>query len=215
LHNVPTFVIRSTDGGSDWALVQVADASTPLHLSALQCPTASHCLAVGSGDHLPAIEQSDDGGATWTYGAASLGPTGDAAFSGLACTSSLDCETSVAPESGDHAEVDAWGTADGGQHWSKLGTMDTIYKAGYWGTDATFSSCLQAHCSGFSVNVEGPERPTYSVDVLASADEGASWTVYSAAFQPQGVAVATAADGTVVSVGTNAEGGPLILTGTP
>jgi hypothetical protein len=212
LAHVPTFLLRSTDGGLDWSLVQIADASAGLTLTAVQCLTATHCLAVGAESNSALVEVSDDAGATWTKVDASAGGFGgDAPFDGLACTSSLACETSAVASNG--SDVDAYGTMDGGQTWSKGGRMFSVPEAGYWGASPSLASCSNGACVALSINVVGPERPTSFVTLLASADGGATWGAFEPPYQPAGVSIALAPDGTVIAVGTNAENGPLLLVG--
>lgn len=213
LTHAPTFLLRSTDGGLDWSLVEIASSSAHLSLSAVQCPTASHCIAVGAALASALVEVSDDAGATWsTVDASAGGFGGDTPFEGLACTSSLDCETSAVSASG--SDVDAYGTTDGGLTWSKLGLMFSVPQAGYWGASPSLASCSNGTCVAFSVNVVGPERPNYYVSLLASADGGVTWDAFEPPYEPAGVSIALAPDGTVIAVGENAEAGPLLVVGT-
>jgi photosystem II stability/assembly factor-like uncharacterized protein len=214
LHNVPTIVLRSTDGGDDWSLIQVAPASAGFTLSAIQCPTTTRCIAVGHQPGSPLVEVSDDAGVTWaTVSAAALSAAGNVALEGVGCTSSLDCVTSAAVPTSSAANVDAFGTTDSGSNWSNLGQMLSVPYALYGAANPSLTSCTNGTCVAYSVNEVGPERPTYYVSLLASSNGGASWTVYDAPYAVSAVDVAVAADGTVVAVGQNAEGGPLLLVG--
>jgi photosystem II stability/assembly factor-like uncharacterized protein len=213
LTHVPTFLLRSTDGGLNWSLVEIAAASARISLGAVQCPTTSHCIAVGATSTSALVEVSDDAGATWTMVDASAGGFGgDTPFEGLACTSSLDCETSaVSPSTPD---VYAYGTTNGGMTWSQLGLMLPLEDAGYWGANPSLASCSNGACVALSYNVVGPERPTSYVTLLASADGGATWSVYEPPYEPFRASIALAPDGTVIAVGENAEAGPLLVVGT-
>jgi len=236
LHNVPTYVIRSTDGGLNWSLLEIAAASAGVSLSAVQCPTATHCIAVGAASSSAHVVVSDDAGATWTMvDPTSGGFAGEMPFDGLACTSSLACETSVvplapAPEGSYAVEVDAYATTDGGATWSKLAQMLSIPPAGYSGASPMLASCSNGSCVASSSNVIGPERPSYYVTILASADGGATWIAYDSPFESTGaigpnigrkgaggdagVSVAIAPDGTVIAAGENDDAGPLLLVST-
>lgn len=213
LTNVPTFLLRSTDGGLDWSLVQVAAANTGVTLNAVQCPTSSNCVAVGANGTSALVEVSDDAGVTWSMvNAATGGFAGDSAFGGIACTSSADCESSMASTT--TPDVYAIGTTNGGSTWSQLGLMTTLQDANYWGASPTMASCISGNCVAFSVNVTGPMRPVNYVTLLASADGGATWEGSDEPFEPAGVDIAVASDGTVIAVGENAEAGPLLVVGT-
>jgi|GEM_PF-3614056 len=210
--NVPTFVLRSTDGGLDWSLVQLAPASAGLTISAAQCPTALRCIAVGStAPGAPLVETSDDGGGTWTQVDATTGGfASDGAFSGIACPSALACETSA--EASNSPDVYAYGTTDGGMTWSKLGLMLTLQNAGYYGGVTTVTSCAFGTCAAISVDVVGPERPSYYLNLLTSDDGGATWLAIPTPYNTFAATSATiASNGNVVAVGTNDEDGPLIV----
>jgi hypothetical protein len=209
LTHVPTFVLRGTDGGVDWSLVQLAPASAHLSLTGVACPT-TNCLAVGAEAGVASVETSNDGGATWTGVDPTAGGFGGlAGFDGLACTSVSGCETTALSDFG--AEVDAWGTANAGGTWSKLGTMLTVPKAGYWGAAPTMSWCSSGVCAALSHNVVGPERPAYYDTIAASDSSGAAWDTDEPFASVASVTVAP--NGSVIAVAMNPEGGPTVFAG--
>ena len=157
------------------------------------------------------VEVSDDGGATWS----SVDPTAggfaaDGTFSGVACTSALDCETSA--EAANSTNVYAYGTTDGGMTWTQLGLMLTLEDAGYYAGLTTVTGCTPGTCVAVSVDEQGPERPGYYLDLLTSTDGGATWLAYQPPFDIYyPIAAAIASDGSLVALGTNLEAGPLLV----
>lgn len=210
LAHVPTFVLQSTDGGSDWSLVQVAPASAGLSLTGVSCPTTS-CLAVGTEAGVAAVETSSDGGDTWSAVDPTTGGfSGLGEFFGIACSSVSDCQTSA--QSADGSQVDAWGTTDTGSSWSLLGTMLTVPEAQSWSTSPMLSACSSGGvCAGYSLNSVGPERPTLYDTVVASAGGGGSWDTFT---PPAWVlSVTVAPNGSVIALGVNAEDGTVLVAG--
>lgn len=212
LQHVPTFVLRSTDGGLDWSLVQLVAAGAGLSLTGVACPTTS-CIALGTEDGSAKVETSSDGGATWTAVDPTAGGfSGLSEFFGLSCSSPSDCET--AAQSADGSEVDAWGTVDAGASWSMLGTMLTVGKPQFWSTAPTMSSCSSGGvCAGDSLNEVGPERPVLYDTIAASDSGGASWDTFDPPAWVQCVTVAPT--GTVIALGLNAENGSMLVAGSP
>jgi photosystem II stability/assembly factor-like uncharacterized protein len=211
LANVPTFILRSTDGALDWALVQIGPPGAAT-LSGVACSSTTDCIAVGAARKAAWVAVSSDSGATWIpQDPSSAGLSGVAPLGGVACTSPHHCETSTASQVGPY--LYAYGTSDGGATWSRLGTMQRLQAAQYWGGSPTMSACMASDCAAFSVNVVGPERPDYYVSLLVSADAGATWLSFDPPYQTTNIDIAVAPDGTAIAVGTNAEDGPLLLVG--
>lgn len=204
---IPTLLLRSTDGGMDWALLTLAPTSSYESLTSVACTTSTHCVAVGygyasaPGPALPPTAlaaTSDDAGATWT-----LLPSvdaGEASFFGLACGTSTQCLTN-----GDGSY--AYGTSDGGTDWTKLGSPGTL--GDFESLDVV--ACSAQTCWGIeAISVASP----VFYELIVSTDGGATWTLdpRSAAAIPTTLTISS--DGAVIALGIEPSGGPVILAST-
>jgi hypothetical protein len=233
LANIPTLLARSTDGGLTWTLVTVAPASAFDVVDGVACPSASRCVAVGATYLGPPahdtstttfVELSSDAGATWMPAPATPPGLG---FGDVACSAALACVSTGSPPIDDSFGVArAYTTSDGGATWTAQGTFDLA--DGY--SSAAFTlDCTITLCAGLALSVFEMEHSPPGIAVVTSADGGGTWsedpTPLSAResnfeAEPQSlyvdqVGMAIAADGSVLVVGSNADDGPLILSGTP
>jgi len=210
-------VLRTTDGGVTWTLVTVTAQGTSDALSALACPSATQCLAVGSVPeqcvqrcyHGPFAARSTDAGATWQIVTPNEAGYAEAGLSGLACLPSLACVTSgeLFTDFGDTNY--AYVTSDGGETWSKGFSMP-----GSWG--AVVSACASSVCWGIGSDFEGgfgwpAPRPPYAL-LERGTEGGTNWAV--AANAPGNVLsirdLAVSQSGTIILVGTNIDHGPVL-----
>jgi photosystem II stability/assembly factor-like uncharacterized protein len=144
--------VFSTDGGASWNWDRWNTSTQDL--SAVSCPSASVCEAVGrNNDNDGVIERSTDRGRSWT-----IQPTGieTGALASISCPTSASC-TAVGSNSAANAGVILRST-DGGGHWSSTSLPS--------GDIAVSVSCFSASDCELVDNFG---------DVWGSEDGGAFW----------------------------------------
>jgi photosystem II stability/assembly factor-like uncharacterized protein len=100
-------VVTTIDGGATWTRQHNPAGFTDL--TAVACPSAGTCEAVGLGS-THAVARTTDGGSTWT----GQGVPGSVFLEGIACPAAAVCY--AVGENADDAGV-AYGTTDSGQTW--------------------------------------------------------------------------------------------------
>ena len=170
-----TVIAATTNGGQSWKAQDVAGGTTP-QLSAVSCPTATECLAVGSdGASLPGsgvVVSTTDAGATWS---AASTPRNALVVSSVFCASPVDC-TAVVSDG-----VSTWSahSADFGQSWTQEGNLPQLFVPGNDLTCMAGGTCVDA---GYVPTTNGHGEGAVAV----SADGGQTWAL---ATVPQGVGV--------------------------
>ena len=138
-------------------------------LSAVSCPSATRCMAVGSdGASVPGsgvVFTTVDGGATWTQAAA---PPGVLTVGNVVCTSSAHC-TAIA---NDGAQMWSARSDDFGHSWQRMGNLPP----GFVGAEAmscpTDGPCLIA---GYTPTSTGHGQGA----IALSPDGGQTWALAS------------------------------------
>jgi photosystem II stability/assembly factor-like uncharacterized protein len=187
----PAAIDATTDGGKHWS-AQVVPLTTPSTLSAVSCPDAGHCMAVGESSgtsQVGLVLATADGGRTWR---AVDPPAGTADLVGVSCSDPADCQVLATDGSSFWSDV----TADGGSTWQRGGTLPAGF-AGAGGIECpTTSTCAVA---GYV-----PTGPGHGTGAIATtADGGATW---QAAGVPPGTGllhgIACPGPTTCIAVGT-------------
>ena len=170
-----TVIAATTNGGRSWKAQPVAGGSTP-QLSAVSCPTATECLAVGSnGASLPGsgvVVSTTDAGATWS---AASTPQNALMVSSVTCASAEDCTAVVS----DGTATWSAHSADFGQSWTQEGNLPQLFVPGNDLTCMAGGTCVDA---GYVPTTNGHGEGAVAV----SADGGQTWAL---ATVPQGVGV--------------------------
>ena len=108
-------LLRSTNGGLSWALL----GPTESNVSQVVCFTATTCDALIEASPPSGLEQTTDGGNTWTIEPLSSGVTGGTALS-LACSNPSTCTIAQAGYDGSPSIAFAATTSDAGTAWNTL-----------------------------------------------------------------------------------------------
>ena len=168
-------IAATTNGGVSWKAQHVAGGSTP-QLSAVSCPTAADCMAVGSnGASLPGsgvVVATSDAGATWSPAPS---PKNALVVSSVTCASRSDCTAVVS----DGTSTWAAHSADFGQTWEQEGNLPASFLPGNDLTCMVGGACIDAGYVPTS-NSHGEGA------VAVSADGGRTWAL---ATVPSGVGV--------------------------
>jgi photosystem II stability/assembly factor-like uncharacterized protein len=163
----PVVIDATANGGQTWAGQPLALPTTP-SLTAIACPRAQECMAVGSNGALAPsaiVLTTGDGGAIWNE--VSI-PAGAVVITGVACTSDHDC-TVVAS---DGTTVWTAHSSDFGRSWQREGNLPAgmADAGGLWcRSDGT---CL---ASGYSTTTPGHGQGA----IVISVDGGATWAAAS------------------------------------
>ena len=168
-------IAATTNGGQSWKAQDVAGGSTP-QLSAVSCPTATECLAVGSnGASLPGsgvVVSTTDAGATWS---AASTPQNALVVSSVFCASPVDCTAVVS----DGTSTWSAHSADFGQSWAQEGNLPPLFLPGNDLTCVAGGTCIDA---GYVPTSNGHGQGAVAV----SADGGQTWAL---ATVPSGLGV--------------------------
>ena len=168
-------IAATSNGGQSWKAQDVAGGSTP-QLSAVSCPTATECLAVGSnGASLPGsgvVVSTTDAGATWS---AASTPRNALVVSSVFCASPVDCTAVVS----DGTSTWSAHSADFGQSWAQEGNLPPLFLPGNDLTCMAGGTCIDA---GYVPTSNGHGQGAVAV----SADGGQTWAL---ATVPSGVGV--------------------------
>ena len=156
------------DGGATWKPQPVTGGGTP-QLSAVSCPTASACMAVGSnGASLPGsgvVVTTTDGGATWN---AVTAPQNALVVSSVTCAGPADCTATVSDGNA------TWSARSGdfGATWQQEGNLPASFIPGNDLTCMAGGTCIDA---GYA-----PTSNSHGQGAIAvSADGGQTWTLAS------------------------------------
>ncbi len=170
-----TVIAATTNGGVSWKAQHVAGGITP-QLSAVSCPTATECLAVGSnGASLPGsgvVLSTTDAGATWS---AASTPQNALLVSSVTCAGPADCSAVV----NDGTSTWSAHTVDLGQSWVREGNLPALFLPGNDLTCVAGGTCIDA---GYVPTSNGHGDGAVAV----SADGGQTWAL---AMVPSGVGV--------------------------
>ena len=169
-------VLTSSDSGASFAVRPLS--GTAETLSALACPSASVCFAVGASSRTQtgAVLSSTDGGVTWT---AQSVPGNVRNLGGLACPSTTTCIAVGHTQPGASVII---ATANGGTTW-------TLQQSPTGANDLSAITCL----TGTTCLAVG--RSSASAEVIRTTNGGAAWSAVTipAGEDPlSGVACATA-----------------------
>ena len=161
-----TVIAATTNGGLSWTAQHVAGGSTP-QLSAVSCPTATDCMAVGSnGASLPGsgvVVTTSDAGATWALAAS---PQNALAVASVTCASPSDCTALVS----DGTSTWSAHSADFGVSWVKEGNLPVLFLTGSDLTCFAGGTCIDA---GYVPTATGHGEGAVAV----SADGGQTWAL--------------------------------------
>ena len=170
-----TVIAATTDGGISWKAQHVAGGSIP-QLSAISCPTATECMAVGSnGASLPGsgvVVTTSDGGVTWSPAAS---PQNALALESVICASPFDCTAVVS----DGTSTWSAHSADFGRTWQQEGDFPPLFLPGNDLTCVAGGACIDAGYVPTS-NAQGQGA------IAVSADGGQTWALASV---PAGIGV--------------------------
>lgn len=156
----PSTVFVSSVRATAWTAHHLP--SGPSSLSAVTCPTAARCVAVGTGTVL----RSADGGVTWS--AALVPPPPAVLLDAVACPSATTCLAggAVLTETGGDAAV-LYRSTDGGVTWQAVVTPSVEQMVTAMSCP-TSTSCL--------VVASSPDTGSVTSHVLTSSDGGATWS---------------------------------------
>jgi photosystem II stability/assembly factor-like uncharacterized protein len=170
-----TVIAATTNGGASWKAQHVSGGITP-QLSAVSCPTATECLAVGSnGASVPGsgvVISTTDAGATWS---AASTPQNALLVSSVTCAGPADCSAVVS----DGTSTWSAHSADFGQSWVREGNLPALFLPGNDLTCVAGGTCIDA---GYVPTSNGHGAGAVAV----SADGGQTWAL---ATVPPGVGV--------------------------
>jgi photosystem II stability/assembly factor-like uncharacterized protein len=170
-----TVIAATTNGGLSWKAQTVTGGSTP-QLSAVSCPTATECMAVGSnGASLPGsgvVVSTADAGATWSVAST---PQNALVVSSVTCASPADCTAVVS----DGTSTWSAHSADFGQSWVREGNLPALFLPGNDLTCMAGGTCVDA---GYVPTSNGHGQGAVAV----SADGGQTWAL---ATVPSGLGV--------------------------
>jgi photosystem II stability/assembly factor-like uncharacterized protein len=170
-----TVIAATTDGGNSWKAQRVTGGSTP-QLSAVSCPTATDCMAVGSnGASLPGsgvVVTTSDSGATWSP---ATSPQNALVMESVTCTSPTDCTAVVS----DGTSTWSAHSADFGQSWQQEGNLPSGFLPGNDLTCVPGGLCVDA---GYVPTSNGHGEGAIAV----SGDGGQTWALASV---PSGIGV--------------------------
>ena len=159
-------IAATANGGLSWKAQEVVGGSTP-QLSAVSCPTATQCMAVGSnGASLPGsgvVVSTTDAGATWSVATT---PQNALVVSSVTCASPADCTVVVS----DGTSTWSAHSADFGHSWVQEGNLPALFLPGNELTCMTGGTCLDA---GYVPSSNGHGEGAVAV----SADGGQTWAL--------------------------------------
>ena len=189
-----TVIAATTNGGTTWRSQAVVGGSTP-QLSGVSCPTASHCMAVGSnGASLPGsgvVITTTDAGSTWN---AVASPQNALAVLSVTCAGPNNCTAVVS----DGTSTWAAHSADFGQSWQQEGNLPSTFEPENDLTCVAGGLCLDA---GYT-----PTTNSHGAGAVAlSADGGATWAL-AAVPAGTGVLQSTACPSTKVCLAAGTTG---------
>jgi photosystem II stability/assembly factor-like uncharacterized protein len=117
-YRVPPIIVATTDGGRDWMLQNLPDASSLGIFPAIKCPTALRCYAISDPINAPPrLVTTTDGGAHWTN---QPGPPSLSYAAGLSCPDATTCfatGSGILPAGYMHPPAAIAATSDGGATW--------------------------------------------------------------------------------------------------
>ncbi len=161
-----TVIAATTNGGLSWKAQHVVGGSTP-QLSAVSCPTATNCMAVGSdGASLPGsgvVVTTSDAGVTWSLAAS---PQNALVVASVTCATTSDCTAVVS----DGTSTWSAHSADFGMSWAQEGNLPALFLPGSDLTCMAGGTCIDAGYVPTS-NSHGEGA------VAVSGDGGQTWAL--------------------------------------
>jgi len=185
--------IYSTDTGNSWTQVALPllDGIRDEHLNGISC-SGTFCIAVGeydngSGNQLPGIAVSTNGGSSWTQSTLTLPDSySDGSLIGISCNANNKCVavgTYSVPGGSNAPTYPAIAvTTDGGSNWSQqvLTSLPSGFTSGaLFGVECTGNTCV---ASGTYDTANFVDTPAIAV----STDGGNTWSQQVLAF-PSGI----------------------------
>jgi photosystem II stability/assembly factor-like uncharacterized protein len=225
----PALAATSNNEGKSW--VRRTIPKKIYDLSSVSCPSSSECVAVGANS----IVTSNRSGKSWTSAKV---PTGTNGLTDVSCESTLDCvavhfngimtstdggaswSSAIVPgDIDDLTAVSCYATSpdcvavggnevvtstDGGNSWT---SQAIPVSASLTGVSCTSTS----HCVAVG-NIVSSDGYSVGSDVLSSTDGGTSWSAQSAPSDVTDLAaVSCPVTSTCFAVGSNAQGGAVVL----